>query len=136
MAKALGGQPVKITEQAGGITLALLHERQFPVGGTQPATELRPVIEKIAVALDGIPGPIVVTGHADVSPTSNVRFASNTDLSVARARAVAQLMAPRMNAPARLSAEGKGAAEPLAAGDTAADRARNRRVTISFVPKP
>lgn len=136
LAKALGGQPVKITEQAEGITLALLHERQFAVGGAQPAAELRSVIEKIAAALNGIPGPIVVTGHADASPTRNVRYASNSDLSVARARAVTQLMAPKLNAPARLSADGKGSVEPIAAGDTAADRARNRRVTISIVPKP
>ena len=99
-----------------------------------PAAELRPVIRLIAAALEKVPGPIVVTGHADASPTSGVRYASNTELSAARARAVAQLMAPALSAPGRLSAEGKGDAEPIATGVTAADRARNRRITITVRP--
>jgi len=136
LAKALAGEPVAVTEGAGRIALSLRHERQFSVGGTLPAGELRPVIQKIAAALEKIPGPIVVTGHADASPTSGVRYASNAELSTARARAVAQLMAPKLSAPGRLSAEGKGDAEPVVPDDTAANRARNRRVTIAVTPNP
>lgn len=134
LAKALEGEPVALTENAGRIALALRHERQFPVGGALPAAELRPVIRKIAAALEKIPGTIVVTGHADASPTRGARYASNTELSAARARAVAQLMAPGLSAPARLTAEGKGDAEPVAPGDSDAERARNRRVTITLQP--
>jgi len=136
LAKAFAREPVTVADEAGRISLSLRHEHQFPVGGTLPAAELRPVIRKIAEALEQIPGPIVVTGHADASPTSGVRFASNADLSAARARAVAQLMAPALSAPARLSAEGKGDAEPIATGNTPADRARNRRFTIAVRPNP
>ena len=136
LAKALEGMPVNLSEDAGRISLSLRHERQFPVGGTLPAADLRPVFEKIAVALNGVPGAITVTGHADASPTRSVRWASNGDLSAARARAVAQLMAPKLASPGRLSAEGKGDAEPIAPGSTAAERARNRRITITVKPNP
>jgi len=136
LAKALEGDPVAVTEEAGRIALALRHERQFPSGSTLPSAELRPVIEKIAAALDKIPGAIVVTGHADVAPTSGARYASNVELSAARARAVARLMTPALSASGRLSVEGKGDAEPIASGDSAADRARNRRVTITVTPAP
>ena len=91
--------------------------------------------EEIAVALEGIPGAIVVTGHADASP-AGTRYASNAELSAARARAVARLMTPKLSAPGRLSVEGKGDAELIAPGGTPEDRARNRRVTISIRPNP
>ncbi|MEK6245864.1 MAG: OmpA family protein, partial [Pseudomonadota bacterium] len=136
LAKALVGEPVALQENAGRIALTLRHDRQFPVGGTLPAAELRSVIQKIAAALEKIPGTIVVTGHADSSPTRGARYASNTELSAARARAVAQLMAPGLSAPARLTAEGKGDAEPVAPGASDADRGRNRRVTITLKPSP
>lgn len=134
LAKALEGDPVAITQDAGGVTIALRNDRQFATGSTLPAAELRPLIRKIAAALDKTPGSILVAGHADASPTHSARFASNAELSAARARSVAQLMAPALADPKRLSAEGKGEAEPLAPGDTQAARAINRRVTINLKP--
>ncbi len=136
LAQALAGQPVAVTEDAGRIVLSPRHEHQFPVGATAPAAELRPLIQNIAAALERIPGTIVVTGHADASPTRSARYASNAELSAARARAVAKLMAPKLTAPGRLAIEGKGDAEPVAPGNTAADRARNRRFTIAIRPNP
>ena len=134
LAKALEGEAVAITEGAGRITLALRHERQFAPGGTQPDPELRPLVQKIAAALDKFPGSIVVTGHADASPTR--RYGSNLELSAARAQAVARMMAPNLGDPKRLSAEGKGESEPLAPSDTDANRAKNRRVLIILRPAP
>jgi len=136
LAKALAGAPVTITESAGGVALALRADRQFAVGSIAPAAGLRPLIRRIAAALNGLPGAIVVTGHADASPTRGTHFASNAELSAARARAVAQLMAPVLKAPGRLQIEGKGDAEPLAPGHSPADNARNRRFTIAVRPKP
>jgi len=134
LAKALEGEPVVIVEDAGRVTIALRNERQFASGSTLPAAELRPLIRKIAAALENTPGPILVAGHADASPTHSARFASNAELSAARARSVALLMAPALGDAKRLSAEGKGEAEPLAPGATAAARAKNRRVTIILHP--
>jgi len=134
LAKALEGDAVAITEDAGRITLALRHERQFAPGATQPAPELRPLFRKIAVALDKLPGSIAVTGHADASPTQ--RYASNMNLSAARAQTVVRMMAPNLSDPKRLTAEGKGESEPVAPNDTDANRAKNRRVTITLKPAP
>ncbi len=135
LARALKDAPVAVTEQGGLITLVLRHDRQFAAGGVQPAADLRPVLQKIAAALEGIPGAIIVSGHADASP-AGARHASNAELSAARARAVAQLMAPKLSAPSRLTFDGKGDAEPIASGSMPEDRARNRRVTISVRPNP
>jgi type VI secretion system protein ImpK len=132
LAKALEGEAVTVTEDAGRIALALRHERQFAPGATQPARELRPLFQKIATALDSMPGAIVVTGHADASPTQ--RYASNLDLSAARAQAIVRMMAPRISDPKRLTAEGKGESEPVAPSDTDTNRAKNRRVVIILKP--
>ena len=136
LAKALEREPVTITENAAGVTIALRSDRQFPTGSAAPAPALRPLVRKIAAALDQVPGPVLVAGHADASPTHGTRFASNMALSAARARAVARLMAPKLGDAKRLSAEGRGEAEPIAPNDTEADRARNRRVTIVLKPAP
>jgi len=134
LAKALQGEPVSIAEGAGRVSIALRSERQFAPGSVLPAPDLRPLFQKIAAALSRTPGSIVVTGYADASPTR--RYASNQELSAARAQAVARMMAANVGDPKRLTAEGKGESDPLAASDTEANRAKNRRVTITLKPNP
>ena len=112
----------------------LRHDHQFAPGSTQPAPELRPLFQKIAAALDRMPGSIVVTGHADASPTQ--RYASNLELSAARAQTIVRMMAPKLGDPKRLTAEGKGESEPVAPSDTDTNRAKNRRVVIILKPAP
>jgi len=129
IARALEGQPLEITEEAGSVKLSLRIDRQFPSGSEQPSAPLRAALRRLALALDRVPGTIVVAGHTDSTP-SGTHFASNRDLSLARAQAAAQAMAPALKDPARLSAEGRGAAEPAAPNDTQANRARNRRVVV------
>jgi len=134
LAKALEGDPVTVQQDGAGVAIALRHERQFPAGSTAPAPELRPLLQKIAAVLDQTQGRIVVTGYADASPTR--RFASNQELSAARAQAVIQIMASKLGDPQRLAAEGKGESEPAAPNETDADRAKNRRVTFLLKPAP
>jgi type VI secretion system protein ImpK len=136
LARGLEGEPVTILENAAGLTITLNSERQFAAGGTLPGAELRPVIRKLAAALDQTTGPILVVGYADASPTHSAHFASNAELSAARARSVARLMAPKLGDAKRLGVEGKGEAEPIAPNDTEADRAKNRRVVILLKTAP
>ncbi len=134
LAKALDGDPITLKQDGAGLAIALRHERQFAAGGAKPVAELQPLLQKIAAALDQTRGLIVVTGHADASPTQ--RFTSNQELSAARAHEVAQIMASKLGDPKRLTAEGRGASEPLAPNDTEANRAKNRRVTFVLRPAP
>lgn len=127
LSAALRGLPVSISEDAGGATLALRVDRQFALGGTLPAESVRGLVRKIAAALDRLPGAIVVIGHADATLPGN---GSNAEISIARARAVAQIMAPALADPTRLATEGRSDAEPIASNDTEPDRAKNRRVAI------
>jgi type VI secretion system protein ImpK len=126
---ALGGLPVAISEDARGITLALRDDRQFASGSTLPSDQVRALVPKVAAALDRLPGRILVVGHADATPP---RQGTNAELSAARARAVAQMMAKALTDPKRLATEGRSDADPVAPNDTEAGRAKNRRVTIQL----
>jgi type VI secretion system protein ImpK len=135
LAQALEKLPVSVGESAGGIELRIADDRQFASGSNHPALQLRALLPQIAAALDGVPGTIVVVGHADAAP-AGTHFATNEALSAARARAAARLMAPKLADPKRLVIEGRGDAEPLAPNDSEAGRAKNRRISILLKAAP
>ncbi len=87
---------------------------------------------RLAAMLDQETGPIKVTGHTDNSPLKTIKFASNFDLSLARAKAVAAVLRRGLSQPDRLQVQGRGADFPVATNDTAEGRALNRRVEISI----
>lgn len=128
---------ITLTEDAQGTRIAIRHDRQFGLSDVEPTAEVQAIIERIAAALDGVPGAILVTGHADsVLVIPRPRFyASNHALSVARAEAVARLMAAKLSQPQRLKSAGAAESEPLVANATEPDRAKNRRVDIHIATK-
>ena len=74
--------------------------------------------------------PIVVEGHTDDVPIATSKFASNWELSTARASAVVRWLIGRQLPARRFSAAGYADLRPLASNGSAAGRARNRRVEI------
>jgi chemotaxis protein MotB len=72
--------------------------------------------------------PVQVEGHTDPQPIHSDRFPTNWELSAARASSVVRTMVGDGVTAARLSAVGRAYLDPIAANDSAADRARNRRV--------
>ncbi|TJV90196.1 MAG: type VI secretion system protein TssL, partial [Mesorhizobium sp.] len=107
----------------------------FQSGRAEIKPEFGPIAADIAAALEPEPGPIMIVGHTDnVKPRKSSAFKSNFDLSIARAKAVEAMMAPRFSKPSRISVEGKGEDEPIADNATPEGRARNRRVDL-MIPK-
>ncbi|WFU44338.1 type VI secretion system protein TssL, long form [Bradyrhizobium sp. CB82] len=90
----------------------------------------KPVAARVAATLDKEPGRIRVVGHTDSSPIRTVRFPSNFELSVERARAVAAALKPGLTDGSRIDVEGKGSDAPIAGNSTPEGRAKNRRVEI------
>lgn len=90
----------------------------------------KPVAGRIAATLDKEPGRIKIVGHTDSSPMKSVRFPSNFELSVERAKAVAAVFKPGLTDSARVEIEGKGPDAPIANNTTPEGRAKNRRVEI------
>jgi type VI secretion system protein ImpK len=90
----------------------------------------KPVAARVAATLDKEPGRIRVVGHTDSSPIRTVRFPSNFELSVERARAVAAALKPGLTDGSRIDVDGKGADAPIGSNTTPEGRAKNRRVEI------
>ena len=68
--------------------------------------------------------------YTDDQPVRTVRFPSNFQLSVARANAVRAIIVRDLGDPARVSAEGRADADPIASNATAEGREQNRRIEI------
>lgn len=79
---------------------------------------------------------IVVSGHTDNQPISTSEFKSNWDLSSTRAiRFMDILLSNKSLDPRHFSAIGYGEYRPLEENNTAANRAKNRRVEVSIIRK-
>lgn len=88
-------------------------------------------LDKMTVLIQKIPYAVRVEGHTDNVPIHTTRYPSNWELSIARAVSVVKYFVDvgKIN-PQRLSAVGYGESRPLVPNDTAAGRAKNRRVEI------
>jgi len=127
---------VAVSDAAGASTIVIRGDRLFASGSARLEAEVEPVILRVAEALERVPGSILVTGHTDDVPIRSARFPSNWELSTERAASVVKLMARKLQEPARLRAEGLADSAPLAPNDSAANRARNRRVSIILRSAP
>jgi chemotaxis protein MotB len=113
----------------------------FAVGSAALNADGTEEIEKVARVVrdfqrlipDSIRWVLQVNGHADKQPIiGNRKFASNWELSVARALTVVQLLQKEGVEPERLAAAGFGEYQPMVPGDTQAAYARNRRIEFKL----
>lgn len=97
------------------------------------AITLREIIREIPQDVNWV---LRVDGHADASPIRpGGVFASNWELSAARAVNVVRLMVTLGIPPERLAATGFGEFQPVDPADTAAARARNRRIEFRLTDR-
>jgi len=101
--------------------------------GKEQLSRLAGTLKTIAARIPtGINWVLRVDGHTDSVPISNDRFPSNWELSAARAISVVKHLKSRGIPPGRLAAAGFGEFYPLAPGDSAVARQRNRRIEIKL----
>jgi type VI secretion system protein ImpK len=102
----------------------------FAPGKATLQTGALPLLERVSAALRNESGKLRVLDHTDNQPIRTVQFPSNFQLSAARAKAVRAIIARDVGDPARVSAEGRADADPIAPNTTAEGRQQNRRVEI------
>jgi type VI secretion system protein ImpK len=102
----------------------------FPSGSDQIKKDYIPMLSKIARELQSDTRLIMVIGHTDNRQIFSARFPSNWHLSQARAKNVVTIMTASASLDGRIRFEGHAASEPIVPNDTAANRARNRRIDI------
>ena len=115
----------------------------FPIGSADLSDAGREQIGNVTGLLldiarripEGTNWVLRVDGHADNSPIRSPRYATNWELSSARAIAVAQLMIQNGLPANRVAATAFGEFQPLDTADTPAARARNRRIELRLTDR-
>ena len=135
MRAALQSKDVTISELQGKLTVNILDRILFDSGEAVLKPEGEKVLQQIAGVLSQYPNRQVhVIGHTDNVPiraSARSRFASNWELSTARAIAAVRFLGENAGVdPRRLGAVGYGEFHPIADNATAEGRAKNRRIAL------
>ncbi|MGH7074894.1 MAG: OmpA family protein, partial [Stellaceae bacterium] len=91
------------------------------------------LLRRVGEELNTVKGKLLVVGYTDSTPIHTLRFPSNYELSLARANAVKTFISRILKTPGRMSAEGRGATDPIASNATRDGRAENRRIDIILI---
>ena len=139
MRSDLESKDVTISNLKGKLTVNIVDRVMFDSGEAILKPEGEAVMRKIAAILVGHPQlKIQVIGHTDnvpIRPAARSRFASNWELSTARALAAVHFLTEQAGVdPRRVGAVGFGEFRPIADNATAEGRAKNRRIAITIVP--
>jgi chemotaxis protein MotB len=129
---------VQIKQLQGELKVVIVNEILFPEGGWQLNRAGEQTLDKIVPTLKTLEKQrIEVDGYTDnvpIGPELKSRFPSNWELSTARATDVVRYLVSQGVNPNLLSATGFGDTQPVASNDTAAGRAKNRRIELALKP--
>lgn len=133
MEEATAGTGVAVTQTPDNrLKLDIPSDISFDVGRADIKSNFRSVLDTFASGLVKNPASTVtIIGHTDSTGTDAV----NNPLSINRAAAARDYLTTRGVAANRFTIDGRGSREPLVANDTAANKAKNRRVEI-YVAEP
>ncbi len=128
---------VSVNDLADRSVIVLRGDGMFDSGSTDVKSRYVSVIERVANALNSVPGSVQINGHTDNVPIRGFgRFPSNFELSQARADVVRNMIDTRLTTRDRTRAQGKADAEPIESNATAAGRSQNRRVEVTLLVPP
>ena len=135
----LSSGDISLTEDGGKLRVGLVDKVLFNSGEATVNKRGETVLTKVGSILAGIADrQILVSGHTDQTPIGEKRasqFASNWELSTARATNVVRFLQDKASVPGeRLVASGYGEFHPVASNKSSAGRAKNRRIEILLVP--
>ncbi|SDK37746.1 Outer membrane protein OmpA [Methylophilus rhizosphaerae] len=133
MEQATAGTGVAVTKTENNqLKLEIPSDISFDSGKANIKPNFRAILDKFATGLQSNPATrVTIIGHTDSSGSDAV----NDPLSVNRAASTRSYLVDRGVAISRITIDGRGSHEPVAANDTEANRAKNRRVEI-FVAEP
>ncbi len=124
---------IQVDVQKNKVTIRLMGESTFDSGKAEIRSKLKPLLMKIASAIKGTKGDIIIAGHTDNVPLNGGPYKSNLGLSMARAASVAEFLLHKgLVEPERISTMGFGKYRPLESNDTPEGRKKNRRVEITL----
>jgi chemotaxis protein MotB len=129
---------LKVTVRHGRIVLQLRNDVLFDTGEAEVKPDGKKALAEVAATLRTVPlKHFQVAGHTDTQPITTEKkkvFATNWELSTARAIAVVKLLTSQGVDPTSVSAAGYGPYDPVSSNATSDGMAKNRRIEITLVP--
>ena len=130
LADELAAHRLELIVDRRGVTLSIPEAGTFAIGQDELSATAQQLVGRVAATLDGFSNSVRVEGHTDDVPIHNLRFASNWDLSAARASRVVEFLIARGLGPERLSATGLAEFHPRVPNTSPESRASNRRIDL------
>lgn len=128
---------ILVTRDEDRIVIRLADNLVFPSASADIREDAKPLLAIVAEAVNSTPNEVRVEGHTDNIPLATEKYASNWELSSARATAVLRYLTEGLEvAPARTFAAGYGEYRPIASNFTPEGRALNRRADIVLLYPP
>lgn len=123
-------QQIHIKDNGQWLELSLSSKLLFPTASADLDYEAEAIINQVAGVLFDFDNAIRVEGFTDNQQVKSARYASNWELSTARASSIVRQLVFNGIAPARLAAVGYGEHQPIADNNSDEGREQNRRVAI------
>lgn len=131
LATAISEKRVDLEMDKRGLVISVREAGSFTAGSADLSADARALLTELGGVLTEIANLVQIEGHTDDVPIHTPRFASNWELSTARAtNVIAYLLEHAPLQPGHFSAAGYSEYHPRVPNATPADRARNRRVDI------
>jgi len=128
---------IEVDTELNRIVIRIQEKGSFSSGDARLNSRFIPILKKIHDVLIKTEGAIAVAGHTDDIPINTPRYRSNWELSTSRATSVVHEFLKFGDVPPdRFVLEGYADTKPLVPNDTAANRAKNRRVEIVVLKSP
>ena len=127
--RRLPEEVISVHPSQEGLVISLREAGFFASGSAEIRSESLAMLTAVAAALPN--QAMRVEGHTDNVPIHTAQFATNWELSTARAATITRLILAQHTAdPAQISAAGYAEFRPIANNETEQGRAQNRRVDI------
>ncbi len=124
---------VQVQSSERKVKLVLTEGVLFASGRADLKEHAKKVLAPIAAELKKLPNDVIIEGHTDNVPIKKGKYASNWELSMARAYSVLQFMQEQGISAKHLAGIGYGENRPIGDNSTVEGRARNRRIEISLM---
>ncbi len=125
----------QVRMEARGLVVSLAEAGFFESGSASIKEDALGTVTDLAKILSESGMAVTIEGHTDNVPMRRGRYATNWELSTARATAVVAFFIEQGLAPELLSAAGYGEYRPVSPNDTPEGRTRNRRVDVVIQPQ-
>lgn len=126
------GETVSVDKEEAGVFLRMETATLFGSGEAGIQVEGQKILGYLSKITRELNVGVVVAGHADNQPIRSSVYASNWELSAARAAGVARSLVMDGHPPTMVRVESYGEFKPVADNSTPEGRAQNRRVELFY----